>query len=51
MDLTPKPDPLDQPRRIISGAAMHRPDVRLGELRSLEAVLPVANAKWRRRFD
>ncbi|MGL6095232.1 MAG: hypothetical protein ACRC7O_05435, partial [Fimbriiglobus sp.] len=37
--------------RITSGAAMHRPDVLLGELRPLGVLLPLELAKRLRRFS
>jgi HEPN domain-containing protein len=51
MELTPDPDKPEQLRRITSGAAMHRPEVLLGELRSLGVQLPLELARRMRRFD
>ncbi len=51
MELTPDPDKPDQLRRITSGAAMHRPEVLLGELRNLGVQLPLELARRMRRFD
>lgn len=51
MHLTPEADRPDKLKRISSGAKMHRPDVLLGELRSLGVSLPLPIARRMRRFD
>ena len=51
LEQTPDPDKPDKLRRITSGASMHRPDVLLGELRTLGIALPLHLTKRLRRFD
>lgn len=48
---TPDPEKADALKRITTGAAMHRSDVLLGELRDLGVSLPIEIAKRMRRFD
>ena len=47
---TPDPEKLDKLKRITSGAKMHRPEVLLGELRTLGVSLPLEMTKRLRRF-
>lgn len=51
LELTPDTDKSNQLKRITSGAAMHRPEVLLGELRNLAVALPLDLARRMRRFD
>ncbi len=48
---TPDPDKPEKLKQLTSGAKMHRPDVLLGELRTLGVALPLDIAKRMRRFD
>ncbi len=48
---TPDPDKSNTLKRITSRAKMHRPEVLLGELRTLGISLPPEIAKRMRRFD
>ncbi|HEX8202100.1 MAG TPA: hypothetical protein VF590_16615, partial [Isosphaeraceae bacterium] len=51
LERTPDADKPDKLKRITSGASMHRPEVLLGELRTLGVSLPLDLAKRMRRFD
>jgi len=51
LERMPVADQADILKRISSGSQMHRPDVLLGKLRDLGAVLPLEFAKRMRRFD
>ncbi len=48
---TPDSEKPEKLNRLSSGARMHRPDVLLGELRSLGTELPLEIARRMRRFD
>src|SRR5205823_11986885 len=48
---TPVPEKPSKLNEITAGAKMHRPDVLLGELRSVRIALPLEIAKRMRRFD
>lgn len=51
LDRTPPAVKLMTLKKITAGAKMHRPDVLLGELRTLGVLLPLTLAKRLRRFD
>lgn len=51
LHLTPGPDKLSMLERLARGAAMHRPEVLLGMLRTMGIVLPLKLAQRMRRFD
>jgi HEPN domain-containing protein len=51
MHHTPEIEKPDQLKRITSGAAMHRPEVLVGELRKRSVSLPLEIVKRMRRID
>jgi HEPN domain-containing protein len=50
IEMTPEVDRPEKLKRITAGASMHRPEVLLGELRSLGVALPLALARRMRRL-